>query len=76
MKDLANNKDILIDVIEEITAEADELLNDTHDKDSLDYINGQRLAYATALGIIKTCLSGYDLKEYGLDYDIDEKYLL
>ena len=72
MKDLAKNKDILVEVIDEITAEADELLNETKD----DYNNGQMLAYATALGIIKTCLSGYDLKEFGLDYDIDKKYLL
>lgn len=76
MKDLAKNKDVLIEIIDEITAEADELLNDTHDEDSPDYINGQLLAYATALGIIKSCLSGYELKEYGLDYDIDKKYLL
>ena len=72
MKDLGKNKDILIEVIDEITAEADELLNEPKD----DYNNGQMLAYSTALGIIKTCLAGSDLKEFGLDYDIDKKYLL
>lgn len=72
MKGLAKNKDVLIEIIDEITAEADELLNETKN----DYNNGQMLAYATALGIIKTCLSGEDLKEYELDYDIDKKYLL
>lgn len=71
MKDLAKNKDLLIEIIDEITAEADELLNETKD----DYNSGQMLAYSTALGIIKTCLSGYDLEEYGLNYDIDKKYL-
>ena len=73
MSDLMKNKNILIEAIDEITEEADELLQ-AEDKD--EYTNGQLLAYATALGIIKTCLSGYDLKEYGLDYDIDKKYLL
>lgn len=72
MKDLAKNKDILIEIVDEITAEADELLKEKKD----DYNNGQMLAYATALGIIKTCLAGQDLKKYGLDYDIDKKYLL
>lgn len=72
MKDSAKNKDILVEIIDEITAEADELQNEAKN----DHTSGQMLAYATALGIIKTCLSGYDLKEYGLDYDIDKKYLL
>ena len=72
MKGSAKEKNILIEAIEEITAEADELSSE----EKTDYNNGQLLAYATALGIIKTCLSGYDLKEYGLDYDIDKKYLL
>ena len=66
------NKDLLAEIVEEITEEADELLNEEKN----EYNSGQMLAYATALGIIKTCLSGYDLKEYGLDYDIDKKYLL
>lgn len=72
MKDLEKNKNILIEVIDEITAEADDLLKESKD----DYNSGQMLAYATALGIIKTCLAGEDLKEFGLDYDIDKKYLL
>lgn len=72
MKNKIKNKDILGEIIEEITSEVDELL----EEEKNDYNSGQMLAYATALGIIKTCLSGYDLKEYGLDYDIDKKYLL
>ena len=63
---------VLVEIIDEITAELDELL----EEEKTDYNNGQMLAYANALGIIKTCLSGYDLKEFGLDYDIDKKYLL
>jgi hypothetical protein len=63
---------VLVEIIDEITAELDEL----SEEEKTDYNNGQMLAYANALGIIKTCLSGYDLKEFGLDYDIDKKYLL
>lgn len=73
MKDSVKNKDVLIEIIDEITEEADEIKNA---EEKGNYKDGQLLAYATALGIIKTCLSGYDLKEYGLDYDIDKKYLL
>ena len=70
MKDLGNN--VLIETISEIIAEADELL----EYEDNDYKSGQLLAYATALGIIRDSLSGYDLKEFGLDFDIDKKYLL
>lgn len=73
MSEKMKNKDALLEVVEEITAEADELLAE---KEKTDYINGQLLAYATALGIIKTCLAGEDLDGFGLDYDIDKKYLL
>lgn len=52
---------------------ADEVLKSS---DKGDYEQGQLLAYATVLGIIRDELSGYDLKEYGLDFDIDKKYLL
>lgn len=72
MSERMKNKDILLEVVEEITAEADELLEEGKN----DYTSGQLLAYATALGIIKTCLAGEDLDEFGLDYDIDKKYLL
>lgn len=72
MSEKMKNKDILLEVIEEITAEADELL----EEEKTDYTSGQLLAYANTLGIIKTCLVGEDLDEFGLDYDIDKKYLL
>ena len=72
MKDLKGNKNILIEIIEEVTSEADEVLEKERD----DYNYGQLMGYATTLGIIKTCLAGEDLKAFGLDYDIDKKYLL
>lgn len=70
MNDLENN--VLIETIDEILAEADELL----EEEKTDYTSGQLIAYATVLGIIRDCLSGYDLKEFGLDFDIDKKYIL
>lgn len=73
MSGLEENRDILLEIIEEIKEEADEVKEENK---TSDYEQGQLLAYVTALGIIKTCLAGYDLKEYGLDFDIDKKYLL
>lgn len=70
VKDLANN--VLIETISEIIEEADGLLEEEQN----DYTSGQLLAYATALGIIRDSLSGYNVKEFGLDFDIDKKYLL
>lgn len=66
-------KNLLFDIIAQVKETADEVLN-SGEKD--DYANGQLLAYATALSIIKDELSGYDLKEYDIDFDIDKKYLL
>lgn len=62
---------LLIEIIEEVKGEAEEVLQ----SDKSDYEHGQLLAYATVLGIIKTCLAGEDLSAFGLDYDIDKKYL-
>lgn len=73
MKDLEMNKNLLFDVIYETKENADEILNSS---EKSDYEQGQLLAYATVLSIIRDVLSGYDLKEYGLDFDIDKKYLL
>lgn len=73
MKDLETNKNLLLDIIAETKENADEVLNSP---DKGDYEQGQLLAYATVLSIIRDELSGYDLKEYGLDFDIDKKYLL
>ena len=65
-------KELLIEIVEEIQSEADEILKEK----KTEYNYGQLLAYATSLGIIKTCLAGENIKDYGLDYDIDKKYLL
>lgn len=66
------NKDLLIEVIENIKEIADDLKTEETQND-VQY--GQLLAYAEVLSIIKDTHAGYDLKELGLDFDIDERYL-
>lgn len=66
------NKELLTEIIENIKEAADELRK----KDTRDEVeHGELLAYAETLSIIKDACSGYDLKEIGLDFDIDSKYL-
>ena len=60
-------KDILYDIFEEI----DEV--SAQKKDSYD--SGQLLAYATVLGRIKMRVDADEWKNFGIDFDIDEKYL-
>lgn len=70
MSDL--EKSLIHDMVQFIMENADEVLAE---KDKTDYSKGQLLAYTSVLDIIKDTLSGYDLKEFGLDYDVEEKYL-
>lgn len=64
-------KIILKDIISEIINNADEELLSERD----DFTNGKILAYNEVLSIIKNYLTGYDLKEFGLDFEIDKKYI-
>ena len=66
------NKDILIEIIENIKEVADELKGQ-NDRTEVEY--GELLAYAESLTIIKDACAGYDLTELGLDFDIDATYL-
>ena len=68
----AMNKNILQEIVENITGLADELRIKPV-KNEIEY--GQLIGYAEALSIIKTACTGYDLNEIHLDYDIDKKYL-
>lgn len=65
-------KSLIHDMVQFIMENADEVLAEN---DKTDYAQGQLLAYASALDIIKDTLSGYDVKEFGLDFDVEEKYL-
>ena len=60
------------EIVECITSAADELLEKS-DNDLMD--QGQLIAYAESLCIIRDALAGYDLSKVSLDFDIDAKYL-
>ena len=62
----------LSDVIAAIIEAADEIRGKS-DQDSQDY--GQLLAYAETLSIIRDACDPDDLKEVGLDFDIDKRFL-
>ena len=69
-----NNMNQIREIVENITECADELLS--KGRGNLNLIEqGQLLAYAEALSIIRDTLAGYDLTEVSLDFDIDAKYL-
>lgn len=66
------NKDLMKEIVEGIVEAADEL----REKKDLNLVEqGQLIAYAESLSIIRDACAGYDLSEIGLDFDIDAKYL-
>ena len=60
------------EIPENIIDAADELL-EKQEKDQLE--QGELIAYAESLSIIRDACAGYELSEIGLDFDIDGKYL-
>ena len=66
------NKNNIREIVEGIVDAADELLEKT-ERDLVE--QGQLIAYAESLSIIRDACAGYDLKEIGLDFDIDARYL-
>ena len=67
------NKNLMREIVEGITGAADELL-EKKDRDLVE--QGQLIAFAEALSVIRDACAGYDLAEIGLDFDIDAKYLI
>lgn len=68
----ALNENLITEIVACIIEAADELLF----LESRNEIQqGQLLAYAESLSIIRDALAGYDLTAVGLDFDIDERYL-
>jgi len=63
--------ELLREVIENIVEAADEVKREK-DADDLNY--GKLLAFAESLSIIRDLYDG-DLKDIGLDFDIDRRYL-
>ena len=66
------NKNLMREIPENIIDAADELL-EKQEKDQLE--QGELIAYAESLSIIREACTGYELSEIGLDFDIDGKYL-
>lgn len=66
------NENLMKEIVEGISEAADELLA-IEDRNLVE--QGQLIAYAESLSIIRDAFAGYDLAEIGLDFDIDEKYL-
>ena len=67
------NKNLMKEIVEGIVDAADELLR-KKDRDLVE--QGQLIAYAESLCIIRDACAGYDLKEIGLDFDVDSRYLI
>lgn len=66
-------KNLIKEIVEGIIESADEL----HANKERDLVQqGELIGYAESLSIIRDALAGQDLAEYGLDFDIDDKYLI
>lgn len=66
------SENALCDVIAAIIEAADEI-REKSERDAQDY--GQLLAYAETLSIIRDACDPDKLKEFGLDFDIDKRFL-
>ena len=66
------NENLITEIVACITEAADELLF-LENRNEIQ--QGQLLAYAESLSIIRDALAGYDLTAVSLDFDIDERYL-
>lgn len=66
------NENLTREIVEGIMEAADELLA-VENRNEIQ--QGQLLAYAESLSIIRDALAGYDLATIGLDFDIDARYL-
>lgn len=66
------NENLTREIVEGIMEAADELLA-VENRNEIQ--QGQLLAYAESLSIIRDALAGYNLASIGLDFDIDARYL-
>lgn len=67
------NINLMKEIVDGIVEAAEELLAK---KERNLVEQGQLIAYAETLSIIRDAHAGYDLAEIGLDFDIDAKYLI
>ena len=69
---LTLNDSVLAEIlINDVIETLDELVKDEKD----DFNNGQRLALTHILRVIKGQVDSDELKDIGLDFDVDKKYL-
>ena len=66
------NKDYLAEIVSLVIESADEIKAQKQ-IDNQDY--GQLLAYAETLSIIRDVCGEEEVKDLGLDFDIDKRYL-
>lgn len=66
------NKNLMLEIVENIKELADELSNQEH-LTEIQY--GELIGYVETLSIIQSAYAGYDLKEIGLDFDVDKRFL-
>ncbi len=66
------NENLMKEIISGIMEAADEL---RAKKDRNEIEQGQLIAYAESLCIIQDAFAGYDLAEFGLNIDVDARYL-
>lgn len=69
------NANYLKEIVENIVEAADEIRAKRRE-DCNPVEQGQLIAYVESLCIIQDALSGYDLGAVGLDFDVDQRYLL
>lgn len=77
MTDKNLDEETLKYIIARLVERADEAMQEyINDKDN-DFKNGRSLVYYEMLDILRTeqDLSEQDLNEFGLDFDLEEKYL-
>lgn len=67
------SENLMKEIVEGIIGAADELL-EQKERDLVE--QGQLIAYAESLCIIRDAYAGHDLAKIGLDFDIDAKYLV
>ena len=67
------SKDLMFEIVENIKEVADGLRE--MGSSATPFERGLLLGYADALRIIQGAYAGYDLKEIGLDIDIEREYL-
>jgi hypothetical protein len=76
-KDASKGIDTMQYIVARLISEADDSLKDSREGPQNEFLFGRREAYYEILDIIKAELDshGFDLTRFGLDIDLEDKYL-